>query len=343
MQILTWVIIVVVIFFVIKNVLKTWRNRRHQPNYKKHLVPQQLYLQQDTLLQDAEIRLNLGLPQHFVKKLQQRMLEKYPRMSEAEFNWKFYELKRYFMMTAIMKSVPMYSDSVDDIWHEMLMFTREYQQFGEKFIGSPIHHSPHSSTATSPNPGERAWFEWIYSQLFMASPYSGAIWKSFFRHPLDITRIEELRLMSEESLISRLFNQQTVERYPEIRSMVYLLIAKAKRQISGAEHNEAYDEARPSMGATDFMPYMAGAMMFHSFQNDNRFEEEMQQYSFEEEKKDVASTGDSSGYSCGGWNEDCADNGSGDSSSDSSSDSGGGDSTSSCSSSSCSSCGGGGD
>ncbi|MGF7048281.1 putative membrane protein YgcG [Paenibacillus sp. DS2015] len=340
MQTLISVIIVVVIFFVIINLSKTWRTRSKQPNYNKHLVPKQLNLQREVILEDAESRLKAGLPKLFVKQLKGRMLEKFPRMSESEFDWKFFELKRYFMMTAIMKSVPMYSDSVDDIWHEMLMFTREYQEFGEKFIGSSIHHAPHSSTASSPNPGERAWFEWVYSQLFAATPYTGVIWKGFFRNPLDTTRIEELRLMSEESLVSRLFNQRTVEQYPEIRSAVSLLIAKAKRQISGAEHNETYDEAQPSRGTADFMPYMAGAMMFHSFQNDNGFEEQMQQYSSEDEhKRDPASTGDSSGYSCSGWDDNCADNGS----SDGGSSSGDSGSTSSCSSSSCSSCGGGGD
>ncbi|HEY2491759.1 MAG TPA: hypothetical protein VGI33_02365 [Paenibacillus sp.] len=344
MQVWITVIIVVAIFFMIRSLSKTFRNRRRQPNYKKHSVPHELNLQQDVILWDAESRLKAGLPQDFVKQLRGRMLEKYPRMSEAEFDWKFFELKRYFMMTAIMRSVPMYSDSVDDIWHEMLMFTREYQEFGETFIGSSIHHSPHSSTTSLPNPGERAWFEWIYSQLFTVSPYTGAIWRTFFRHPLDTTRIEELRLMSEESLVTSLFNQRTVEQYPEIRNTVYLLIAKAKRQISGAEHNTAYDEARPSRGNADFMPYMAGAMMFHSYQNDNGFEEHMQQYSLEEEeKKDTASTGDSSGYSCNGWDENCTDNGSHDSSSDSGGGGGDSGSTSSCSSSSCSSCGGGGD
>jgi hypothetical protein len=175
---LRWILIVAVVFiilvFCITRFRKSRRTKRSGPDYSKHRPPYGLDLQPKIPLKEAESRLEAGMTEDLVKQLKVRVLEQYPRMSEAEFNWKLLELKRYFMMTAILKYVPMYSESVDDIWHEMLTFKGEYQRFGETFIGSSIRHTPSSEPNPTPNPGERAWFDWVYSQLFVATPYTGA-------------------------------------------------------------------------------------------------------------------------------------------------------------------------
>ena len=73
----------------------------------------------------------------------------------------------------------MYSVKVDDVWHEMLMFTREYEQFGKALCGGIIHHAPHTADE-KPETGERAWFDWVYGEVvFEAAPASGQLWGSF--------------------------------------------------------------------------------------------------------------------------------------------------------------------
>lgn len=80
-------------------------------------------------------------------------------------------------MASLLKQVPMFSDEVDDLWHEMLMFTKSYADFCAELMGSTVHHEP--AITRRETPGARAWFDWVYCQLFEFTPYSAAIWGDF--------------------------------------------------------------------------------------------------------------------------------------------------------------------
>ncbi|TDF93269.1 hypothetical protein [Paenibacillus piri] len=330
-------------------------NRSVQPlqsiPYANTPLPAMLGIQPHLPLQAAVARLEQSLPESFLQRLKERVLGRYPQMSDAEYEWKLLELKRYFLMTAILKDVPMFSQQVDDLWHEMLMFTREYSQFGEAFVGAPIHHAPH--TEGQPDPGGRAWFDWTYAQLFVHTPYSGRIWRPFFRHPLDPALLDELKLNSEEELLAAMFNRRSAERYPEIRETALLLIRTAKDQAAEAGRTAAYTAERPAFGADSYMPYLAGALMFYSMTQFTDFSSHMEPLFAEEEAQrrmqDAAAglngSASSCGSGCSSWGDD-DDRSSGSDCGGSGGDNGGDSgSGSSCSSSSCSSssCGGGGD
>ncbi|MCR8631608.1 hypothetical protein [Paenibacillus radicis (ex Xue et al. 2023)] len=361
------VLIIILVVLILIAIISRSSNRKADPRGKRNYMappkpiyddaplPDLLGIQPQLPLKPAVVRLEQALPEEFILKLRERILRQNPQMSVAEFNWKLLELKRYFLMTALLKDVPMFSQSVDDIWHEMLMFTREYSRFGETFIGTPVHHGPHSDG--QPDPHGRAWFDWVYAQLFVPTPYSTHIWQPFFRHPLDPRLLDELRQGSESELTANRFNRAAAERYPEIRNTVSLLIRKAKEQAHGAVPGASYAAERPVHESAAYMPYLAGALMFYSAAEFANFEELMEPHFAEEELKRRAQEAGSSSASCGSgsgcssssWSDDNnrhhgngSDSGSGDSSGGS--DSGGSSSSCSSSSSSCSSsCGGGGD
>lgn len=347
------IILLVVILFLVSNA-RTKRGpsqRRHnrggrsssgrRPMYEDGQLPQSLGIQPGLPIGPAVNRLEQALAADFTAMLQDRVQRKYPQMTEAEFNWKFLELKRYFLMTAVLKDVPMFSEAVDDIWHEMLMFTREYHRFGEAFVGSVIHHAPHSGG--EPDPGGRAWFDWVYANLFVPTPYSDRIWTPFFRYPLNRDLLEELREADEAGLESRLFNHKAAERYPEIRETIAYLMRKAKEQAAGAVPGAVYSAERPAYDSASYMPYMAGALMMYSLTEPDDFDTMMEQHYAEEdmqrrEQQNAAASSSGCGSSCSSdsWDGDSGGRDDGGSSSSCSS--------SSCSSSSCSSgCGGGGD
>ncbi|SDE51511.1 hypothetical protein SAMN02799630_05584 [Paenibacillus sp. UNCCL117] len=322
------------------------RRRRRAP-YKDTPLPEMLGLQRMLPLQPAVLRMERALNETFTAKIRERVKAEHPAMSDAEFNWKFLELKRYFLMTAVLRDVPMFSAPVDDIWHEMLMFTREYTRFGEAFVGSTIHHAPHTGEAAEPDPGGRAWFDWVYAQLFVPTPYSARIWGPFFRYPLSRELLEELQISPPSESLARLFNQTAAARYSDIRETTSLLLRLAREQAASARPGAAYKAKRPQAGSPDYMPYLAGALMVYSAAEAADFDGLMEQHLLEEEARQRAAASSSSCSSaCGAsyWNDDRDDSG-GDSSC--SGDGGGssdGGSSSSCSSgSSCSSCGGGGD
>ncbi|WP_431088502.1 hypothetical protein [Paenibacillus sp. 8b26] len=126
--------------------------------------------------------LERSIPASYAHSVRQRVIKAHPHLTEQEYDWRWNELKRYFMLCAIMNRVPMFSPDVDELWHEMLMFTREYQQFSEAFFGRMLHHAPHSSS--QPMPDERAWFDWLYMECFGWNRYSASLWGAFFNHPL---------------------------------------------------------------------------------------------------------------------------------------------------------------
>jgi hypothetical protein len=311
------------------------------PVYEDTPLPELLGSQPDLPLAAAAARLEEAFPGEFAEMLKARVRSKYPRMTEPEYNWKLLELKRYFLMTAVLKDVPMFSEAVDDIWHEMLMFTREYNRFGEQFIGSTIHHAPH--TGGQADPGGRAWFDWVYAHLFVPTPYSARIWGTFFRHPLNPDFIEQLQESGEAELADRLFNQSAGTRYPEIHETITLLIRSAKDQAVNAVPGAVYHAERPAAQSASYMPYLAGALMVYSVAEFSNFDSLMAQHYEEEEQRRTlqASSGTPSGCSSSSWGDD----GSGGSSTDGGSSNGGssdGGSSDGGSSSSCSSGGGGG-
>ncbi|GAA3401322.1 hypothetical protein ACFFNY_14265 [Paenibacillus hodogayensis] len=341
--------------------------------YEDGTLPAKLGLAPDMPLADTAAKLERAFESEFGPTLKKRVLNEHPGMSEAEYAWKLLELKRYLLMNAVLKGVPMFSPEVDDLWHEMLMFTREYERFCLQWNGRTVHHAPHGEAV--PIPGERAWFDWAYSQMFTPTPYSGCIWRGFFLYPLDGELLQTLKDEPAETIARLRFRGSSDGVQPEAAECVSVLIRKAKEQIDRAGRSEdhrteesfadTYDREdgrthsyrmEPSgsgpnsayAGGSNFA-MMASAMMMFSVLDPLGYEEHMREAIPEEVRRNEASCGSSSCSAFGGdrgpesRNTDgSSDGNSSDGGHSGDSSSGSGDS-SSCSSSSCSSCGGGGD
>jgi uncharacterized membrane protein YgcG len=161
-----------------------------------------------------------------------RVLGSKPEMTELQWQWRWFELKRYFLMCAVLRSVPMYSDKVDEVWHEMLMFTWEYGQFCQKISGGFIHHAPHTADS-KPQPGERAWFDWVYGELFPIERGSVMLWGSFYTVPLPRHRIDQFQTAEDSELRHKLFNMQAIRTHKDIADIADHLIRRG-RMLSGA-------------------------------------------------------------------------------------------------------------
>jgi hypothetical protein len=297
--------------------------------YDAAQLPQGLGLLDSIPLMEAVQRIDATFTPDFIDRLEYRVMTKIGNMSRDEFLCKLFELKRYFLLNLILKRTPMFSEEVDDIWHEMLMFTREYQNFCDAFTGSPIHHAPEREPKQMP--GERAWFDWIYAHLFIFTPYSQAIWNGFFRYPLDSERLNVLQQGNEQEIASLWFDTETASRYQEVRETNQILI------------NQAIDEARHAAGTSSYvqtnwsrnngsmdLTYLAGAMMFFSMADHSNYQSRMD---------DVLPVDDSPPLRRDSGGSGCSTSGCG--SSGSSDNSGGGDSGGGSSCSSGSSCGSG--
>jgi len=53
------------------------------------------------------------------------------------------ELKRWFIIgQELDKSIDMYSSEIDNFWHTLLLYTKNYAQFCNDCFGQFIHHDP---------------------------------------------------------------------------------------------------------------------------------------------------------------------------------------------------------
>jgi hypothetical protein len=292
-------------------------------------------------LNDTETRLLRAFDNAFGERLKERVFAKYPSMSIDEFECRLFELKRYFLLSSLLRSTPMFSDEVDDIWHEMLMFTREYEQFGTAFIGMTVHHAP--SAGKDEQPGERAWFDWLYAHLFEVTPFSARLWHGFCRYPLDRERLAFLAEADPAAIRQRWFHERRAEAYPDIGLTIDHLIGGAKEEIRYAEEQPRFQENRFSDGFNSTLLSVSAGMLFFSLMDSGSFDRNMDQLTGSEEESlrrpDDRTTSCSasacSGDSGSGGSNCSSDSGSGGSNCSSGSDGG---SSSSCSSSSGSSC-----
>ena len=146
--------------------------------------------------------LDESLSKSFMENIEERVRNKH-KLKENEYEWRLLDLKRYFIMTYILKESPMFSEKVDELWHEMLMFTREYDKFSGNYLGTKLHHSPNVNS--EPEPDLRSFFDWVYAELFFIRKENIHLYNGFFRNPVNPKIIEEFKNLSEDELMPLYF------------------------------------------------------------------------------------------------------------------------------------------
>ena len=78
------------------------------------------------------------------KGLYDKLRAKHPALSLKECQLVAQGLRQFFLthLKSGRKQVAMPSQVVDDLWHEFILYTRNYQQFCDKAFGRFFHHTP---------------------------------------------------------------------------------------------------------------------------------------------------------------------------------------------------------
>jgi hypothetical protein len=206
-----------------------------QSKLKKENIPEQLGVLTDVPVTPLQEKLDSALNTEYIEQVKYRFLQEYPKRTEDEFEWRMFELKRYFLLSNMLKETPMFSAEVDEVWHTMLLFTQKYQTFSDRFVGRMLHHTP--NTNPTPAPQERAFFDWVFSHLFSITEYSWKSWGSFFKYPLDQQILQEFREESNDWLINRYFKVND-----ENRGTVEYLVMRMKQHVNEVEMMYQVDE-----------------------------------------------------------------------------------------------------
>ncbi|MEH7544556.1 MULTISPECIES: hypothetical protein [Bacillaceae] len=202
--------------------------KSNRPALLKGNIPPRLGILDHIPIEPLLDKLNNSLDDDYVHQVMERFLQENPKLTEDEFEWRLFELKRYFLLSNLLKTTPMFSQEVDEVWHTMILFTQKYQTFSERFLGQMLHHSP--NTNPKPAPHERAFFDWTFSQLFQITKYSWKSWGSFFNHPIELQLLKELRESPSETLKEKYFKVSG-----DNKELIEYLVSQMKKQLSEAE------------------------------------------------------------------------------------------------------------
>lgn len=86
------------------------------------------------------------------------------------------EFKKYIALVVLGHvNLGMHSPEVDEIWHNFIVFTREYGEFCQRVAGQMIHHRPNTSRRPQLPPTSVPTFEEVYRAFFGPVP---PIWRS---------------------------------------------------------------------------------------------------------------------------------------------------------------------
>lgn len=280
-------------------------------SFKFRLPPKSLETKPLKGLKKLSDNLEQSLGKSYMENAEQRVRRE-NRLKENEYEWRLSDLKRYFILSSLLKEAPMFSEKVDELWHQMLMFTREYDEFSKKYLGTKLHHSPNINI--EPDPDLRGFFDWVYAELFFIRRENIHLYNGFFRNPVHPNIIDAFKELNEDELIDIYFKRDS-----NYMNTILALISSMKKtagKVKNREKNVIHEMMKKSKNQQNYNAMLVPFLSVSYFHYDD-FTSYMK----------ISSNSSSSCTSCGSatFCSSCS-------------------SKSSCSSnSSCSSCGGGGD
>ena len=212
-----WVLVLVVIIWLILFL-------RKKLSFQFGSSPQVLEIKPIKGLKKLNDDLERSLSRSYMENVERRVKQE-NKLKENEYEWRLLDLKRYFVLNSLLKETPMFSVKVDELWHQMLMFTREYDEFSKKYLGNTLHHRP--NVKATPDPDLRGFFDWVYAELFQIRKENIYLYKGFFRHPANPDIIAEFKNLPEEELIDRYFKRDT-----KYIATVVALVSSMKKTVS---------------------------------------------------------------------------------------------------------------
>ncbi|MBD7937711.1 MULTISPECIES: glycine-rich domain-containing protein [Cytobacillus] len=230
------------------------------------------------------------------RQLKNRVLKEHPKWKDHEFDWLFMELKRYFFLCSLLKSVPMYSSKVDELWHEMILFTQKYADFCKQLFGQYLHHTPHTGGGNPSPHNERAFFDLLYLSYFQPSENSVKIWGSFMRKPLHPQILADFTALSEKELLMTYFRTHS-----KWKNIQLEMIQSIKKNIKSAtelhEKNKAQNENLKPKPEFSHQSILFICIYFSMFEYDN-FEEAVSIYLPDVLAKNSFTFSSCSGFAC---------------------------------------------
>ena len=89
--------------------------------------------------------------------VEEKLLQKGQFATRDECRRALVELMKYLWLSFVFdQRFSMVSKRVDNVWHQFILFTREYHAFCQQHFGSYMHHAPHVGPRREPDEAFRA-------------------------------------------------------------------------------------------------------------------------------------------------------------------------------------------
>lgn len=250
-------------------------NRGKKKILLKENIPDHLGLLEGVPASSILGKLEESLPYEYINQVKLRFLSDHPEVSDDEFEWRVFELKRYFFLNSFLKSTPMFSSKVDEVWHEMLMFTKKYESFSEGYLGKMLHHTP--NLEPEPAPQQRAFFDWVFAQLFEITEYTWQAWGDFFHYPMDRKVLLNIESLSDEKIKRQFFNANE-----ENQELVNYLISRLRTQLGKVQeiYNSDKKGSFEKPGLFGDLSGLSLVMVFYSYYYFDEYWDYAQAYSY---------------------------------------------------------------
>ncbi|WP_261836453.1 glycine-rich domain-containing protein [Vibrio ishigakensis] len=98
--------------------------------------------------------------------LEQKLMQSQVFRNAEEFNAALNEFKKYCLLNKLgYQNLGMHSEKVDALWHQFILFTREYHDFCIEHLGSFLHHEPSLEQLTEAQSGFFQAYQSEFGQL----------------------------------------------------------------------------------------------------------------------------------------------------------------------------------
>ncbi|WP_071394567.1 glycine-rich domain-containing protein [Bacillus tuaregi] len=283
-----------VFILIVLMIVTVMASKRKKRTIKNLPLPEYLGIRDERYLPIVQ-ELEQSMSDSYRVAFKNRLLKNHPEWTDYEYEWVFFELKRFFLINYFLKSVPMFSTQVDEIWHEMLMFTKDYEAFSKKLYQKLLHHIPNTEENLMSN--ERGFFDWVYLTLFDSTPNSRVIWGGFLQQPINRMALDDFRKLSEVDILAKYFRG---EQDPlELKRNMIKDMKKIIFQSDDIKQGKKSLGVPSSSSEQHFYQYALGAAVFYSIYEDDQYHEQMNEWQQSEYYKiHPAGASSCTGFAC---------------------------------------------
>ncbi|WP_145950087.1 hypothetical protein [Paenibacillus sp. Y412MC10] len=190
--------------------------------------PALLGIQPDMPVREAILFLEKAFDDYYGDMLKDRAIRKFGWTEEA-YRITVFELKRYFLIHALLKSTPLRGERPYLLWKEMTLLKERYEGFIRAISGRLRPEGPDESENHYLH--QQAMFDWFYCTLFVPTRFSHSEWGGFHQHSFDPELLYHYKAVGHNTLTLMLFSMEGINHTHEFEQLSVHLMSRFRKHL----------------------------------------------------------------------------------------------------------------